>query len=253
VLPPEGFRQWLSEQAPTIGLDPAAFNADLDGGRFAPLMVEAFQEGTAAGLPGVPTVFLDGVPLRVSPTDLNLEAAVRLELLAQQQFSGPPPFTIDPSHGFTAHLETRDGDIVIQLLPQVAPQAVNSFVFLARQGWFDGMTVYRVEPGSVVESGDPSDTGFGDPGYHLPDEIDPTWTFDEAGRVALSSAGPGTGGSRFLITLAPLPLLNGSRTIFGRVVDGLDLLQNVPARDPATDLLSPDPIVIRRVRIEETR
>ena len=159
---------------------------------------------------------------------------------------------IDPTHGYTAFLELDQGEVVLQLLPQAAPAAVNSFIFLARQGWFDGMTFFRVEPGALVETGDPSDTGFGDPGYHLPDEIDPAWTFDEAGVAALSSVGPGSGGSRFFISLQPLPLLNGSRTIFGRVVEGLDLLGDLPARDPALDLLSPDAVVIRRVRIEVT-
>jgi cyclophilin family peptidyl-prolyl cis-trans isomerase/protein-disulfide isomerase len=253
VLPPDGFRQWLGEQAPALGLDPEEFAADLDGGRFAPLMVEAFQESSAAGIPGVPTVFLNGVPLRLSLTPLNLESAVRLELLAQDQYDSPPAMTIDPASGYTAYLELDQGEIVVQLLPQAAPQAVNSFVFLARQGWFNGMTLFRVEPGALVETGDPSDTGFGDAGYHLPDEIDAEWTFDEDGIVALSSAGPGSGGSRFFITMQPLPLLNGSRTIFGRVVEGLDLLSGLAARDPALDLLTPGATVIRKVRVEETR
>ena len=253
VLPPEGFRQWLSEQAAGVGLDPSAFADDLDRGRFAPLMVEAFQEASAAGIPGVPTVFFNGVPLRMSLNPINLELAVRLELLAQDTFEAEPPMAITSSSGYTATLELDEGEVVLQLAPEAAPRAVNSFVFLARAGWFDGMTIFRVEPGTLVETGDPSETGFGDPGYHLPDEIDPAWTFDEAGVVALSSAGPGSGGSRFLITLQPLPLFNGSRTIFGRVIEGLDLLANLPARDPAGDLLTPGAAVVRRVRIEETR
>ncbi len=253
VLPPEGFRQWLEEQAPLIGLDLVDFVADLDGGRFAPLMVAAFQEASAAGIPGVPTVFLNGVPLRLSLTPLNLESAVRLELLALRQYDASPGMAIDPRRGYTAHLELDDGEIVIQLLPEAAPQAVNSFVFLASEGWFDGMTLFRVEPGALLETGDPSGTGFGDAGYHLPDEIDPQWTFDKAGVVALSSAGPGSGGSRFFITLQPLPLLNGSRTIFGRVVEGLELLGGLASRDPALDLLAPGATVVRRVRVEETQ
>jgi cyclophilin family peptidyl-prolyl cis-trans isomerase len=252
VLPPESFREWLVEHSASVGLDEDLFAADLDGGRFAPLMVDAFQKASDAGIPGVPTVFLNGVPVRVSQTPLNLEAAVRLELLAQRQFDGPPPMAIDREAGYTATLELDAGDVVIQLLPDLAPEAVNSFVFLAEQGWFNGTTFFRVEPGAWVETGDPSETGFGDPGYHLPDEIDPRLTFDEPGRVALSSVGPGSGGSRFIISLAPLPVLNGSRTIFGRVVDGLELLGELPARDPAADLISPGAAVIRRVRIEAT-
>jgi cyclophilin family peptidyl-prolyl cis-trans isomerase/protein-disulfide isomerase len=252
VLPAETFRMWLEEQAPSVGLDGEAFAADLGGGRFAPLMVQAFQEASDAGIPGVPTVLMNGIPLRLSPTPLNLEAAVRLELLAQDQFEAAPPMMIDPDAGYTATLELDRGEVVIQLLPRVAPQAVNSFVFLAEQGWYDGIGLFRVEPGVLVESGDPSETGFGDAGYHLPDELDPQWTFDEGGVVALSSEGPGSGGSRFIITLEPLPRLNGSRTVFGRVVDGLDLLRELPRRDPALDLLTPGATLIRRVRVEET-
>jgi len=161
--------------------------------------------------------------------------------------------TLDPTKAYTAILETEGGDVVIQLLPDSAPQAVNSFIMLAQQGWFDGMEIHRVEPGVLVETGDPTGTGFGDPGYHLPDEIDPRLTFDRPGMVALASAGPGTGGSRFFINLQPLEDLTGSRTIFGRVLDGLDLLESLQARDPANDLLSPGAAVIHRVRVETTR
>ncbi len=252
VLSPEGFREWIEEQAPLLGLDAGELAADLESGRFAPLMLAAFQEAGAAGVPGVPTIWMNGAPLRISPTSLNFEFLVRLELLAGRQVSGRPEMTLDPAKSYTAILETKGGDIVIQLLPDSAPEAVNSFITLARQGWFDGMEIYRVEPDILVESGDPSGTGLGDAGYHLPDEIDPRLGFDRPGMVALSSAGPGTGGSRFFITLRPLPDLTGSRTIFGRVIEGLDLLQGLEARDPAQDLLSPGAAVIRRVRVETT-
>jgi len=249
VLPPESFRDWLDEKAVALGLDPDDFAADLDGGRYAPLMVEAFQEATDLGLPGVPTILMNGTPFRLSPTPLSFESAVRLELLADRQYAAPPPLTIDPAQGYTAFLELATGDIVVQLMPQAAPLAVNSFVFLASEGWFDGMEIHLVEPGILVEAGDPSGTGFGDPGYHLPDEIDPGLTFGAPGVVAMSSEGPGTGGSRFFITLQPLPSLDGSRTIFGRVVEGLDLLASLPARDPGLDLLSPTAAIVRRVRV----
>ena len=250
VLSPQGFREWIEEQARMIGLDDDAFAADLESGRFAPLMLDAFQKAGAAGVPGVPTIWMNGAPLRISPTSLDLEFIVRIELLAGRQFPTPPEMTLDPAKSYTAVLEMHGGDIVIQLLPDSAPQAANSFVMLARKGWFDGMEIYRVEPDILIETGDPSGTGLGDPGYHLPDEIDARLGFDRPGMVALSSAGPGTGGSRFFITLRPLPDLTGSRTIFGRVIEGLGLLQALEARDPAQDLLAPGAAVIRRVRVE---
>lgn len=253
VLPPEGFREWLVEQAPGLGLELQAFRDDIDGGRFAAYMAEAFHQATAAGVPGLPTILLNGVPLRLSPTPLNLESAVRLELLAARQFAEEPALDIDPHAGYTAILDTSAGEIVVQLLPASAPRAVNSFVFLAERGWFDRTTFYRVEPGLFVEAGDPSGTGFGDPGYHLPDELDFSVGFDQPGMVALSSAGPGTGGSRLIISLRAIPEWNGTRTIFGRVIEGLDLLQSLPALDPAFDLLEPGAAVIRRVRVQVTR
>src|SRR3989304_476516 len=93
VLPPEGFHEWLEEQAPLVGVDPGQFAADLASGRFAALMLEAFEEATAVGIPGVPTILVNGVPLRLSPTPLHLEFAVRIELLAPRQYMGPPAMT----------------------------------------------------------------------------------------------------------------------------------------------------------------
>jgi cyclophilin family peptidyl-prolyl cis-trans isomerase/protein-disulfide isomerase len=250
VLPPDGFTEWLNERVPSLGVDLESFQQDMSTGRYAALMVSDFQEASALGVPGVPTIFMNGVPLRFSPTPLQVESAVRLELLASETFAEPPDPVIDPSAGYSAVLVLPKGDVVLQLFPASAPEAVNSFVFLARQGWFDGMPIYAVTPGVEVESGDPSGTGLGDPGYHLPDEIDPNLDFESAGMVALVSAGPGTGGSRFFITLEPLPSLNGSRTIFGRVVEGLEILQSLEARDPAVDLLTPGAVKIRQVRVE---
>jgi cyclophilin family peptidyl-prolyl cis-trans isomerase/protein-disulfide isomerase len=252
VLPPEGFSDWLQEQAPSVGLDVAMLGDDLASGRYAGLMVQAFQDATGLGVPGVPTILLNGIPLRISPTPLQLEAAVRLELLAARQYSEAPETTLDRESGYTATIRTRSGELVIQLFPQSAPAAVNSFIFLAEEGFFDGTAFFRVEPGVMAEAGDPSGTGLGDPGYHLPDEIDPTLTFDSAGMVALSSAGPGTNGSRFFISLKPLPSLTGNRTIFGRVIEGLELLEGLEARDPALDLLEPGAAILRSVQIERS-
>lgn len=252
VLPPESFAGWVQEQASTADLDPLALMDDLASGRYTGLMVQAFQEATALGIPGVPTILLNGAPLRVAPTPLDLESATRLAILAAHQFPGAPEMTIDPEVGYTATLETSEGDVVIQLFPRSAPNAVNSFVFLAEQGWYDGGSFFYVEPGVLVEAGDPSETGLGDPGYHLPDEIDPSLDLGAPGMVALSSAGPGTNGSRFFINLESLPSLTGTRTIFGRVIDGLEVLGSLESRHAATDLLSPGAGIIRRVRIERT-
>jgi len=250
VQSPEDFREWLIALAGELGLEVSAFKADLDNGRYAAFMLASYEDAVASGLPGPPVMFLNSLLFRVPPTQENLEAAVRLEILASQAYPEPPTITIREGADYFATLVLDEGEIVIQLLPESAPMAVNSFVFLARQDWFDGTAIYRVVPSGWVEAGDPSGTGLGDAGYHLPDEIDSARTFDEPGMVALASVGPDTGGSRFLITLAPLPALNGTRTIFGRVVQGLELLQDLPARDPTSDLLVPGALIMRDVLIE---
>jgi len=249
-LSPEAFQTWLIQAAAALGLDVDAFRDDLEGGRYAGLAQEAFQRGTEAGIPGVPFIYINGDLFQLSPTLLSLEAAVRLELLERRQYDGYPPFTLDLDGTYLAHLELNVGEVVIQLFPDSAPMAVNSFVFLAQQGWYNGNPVYEVVPGTLIETGDPSGTGVGGPGYSLPEEIDPTLHFDQPGMVGLSSLGPGAGGSRFFIALAPLPYLDGTRTIFGRIIQGLEVLQSLAARDALADLLQPPEAFIRQVTIE---
>jgi cyclophilin family peptidyl-prolyl cis-trans isomerase/protein-disulfide isomerase len=249
-LPPEAFQAWLVQAASDLGLDVDAFWNDLESGRYAGLVQEAFQRGIEAGVPGVPFIYINGDLFQLGPTLLSLEAALRLELLERIQYDAYPLFTLDPDRTYLAHLELNVGEVVIQLYPESAPLAVNSFLFLARQGWYDGNPVYAVLPGILIETGDPSGTGIGGPGYSLPEEIDPALRFDRSGMVGLSSLGPGTGGSRFFIALAPLPYLDGTRTILGRVTQGLDVLQSLAARDPILDLLQPPEAFIRQVTIE---
>ncbi|KPK89924.1 MAG: hypothetical protein AMJ88_16890 [Anaerolineae bacterium SM23_ 63] len=158
--------------------------------------------------------------------------------------------TFEEKTKYFARIELDIGEIILQLYPDQAPLAVNSFIFLAKEGWFDGNLFHRVVPEGFVESGDPTGTGFGEPGYHFADEITEALSFDEPGMVALSSSGPDTNGSQFFITLAPLPELNNSRTIFGRVIEGLDLLKSLRARQPLEDLLIPPEVVILSVTIE---
>jgi peptidylprolyl isomerase len=250
VLAPPDFVPWVTDLAGELGLDAAAFRSDLDNGRYAAFMLATYEEAVASGLPGGPLLYLNGSLVRVPPTPLNLEAAVRLQVLSTSTFQNPPAMSLRAGADYFATFVFDDGEVVVQLLPEVAPEAVNSFVFLARRDWFDDTLIYRVVPEGWVEAGDPSATGLGDSGYHLPDEIDAAWNFDEPGRLALASVGPGTGSSRFLITLAPRPEFNGTRTIFGRVLRGLDFLRGLASRDPATDLLDPNGLILKDVLVE---
>jgi cyclophilin family peptidyl-prolyl cis-trans isomerase len=128
---------------------------------------------------------------------------------------------------------------------------VNSFVFLARQGWFDGVTFHRVIPGFVAQAGDPSGTGTGGPGYYFANEIRTDLGFDKPGMVGMANAGPDTNGSQFFIVYAPQPKLDGSYTVFAQVIQGMDVVESLTPRDPQTSLGLPPGDKILGVTIEE--
>jgi cyclophilin family peptidyl-prolyl cis-trans isomerase len=249
-LSSEEFRQWLVIAAQELELDVQRFQNEIEGGQYALEMEEAFFQGIASGIPGTPFLFLNGSLYQVEPSLTNLEAHIRLELLAEAQYDVYPPMTLEDDVQYIARIELEMGEVIIQLYPDHAPIAVNNFIFLAQEGWFDGNPFHRIVPDTFAESGDPTGTGFGGPGYYFADEISEALTFDDPGMVAMSSSGPNTNGSQFFITLAPLPELNNSRTIFGRIIVGLDLLKNLSARQPVEDFLDPPEVVIISVTIE---
>jgi cyclophilin family peptidyl-prolyl cis-trans isomerase len=129
--------------------------------------------------------------------------------------------------------------------------AVNNFVFLARSGWFDGITFHRVLPDFIAQAGDPTATGFGGPGYTFGNEVSPDLMFDRAGLLAMANAGPDSNGSQFFITFAPAPHLDGGYTIFGEVIEGMTVVQSLTPRDPSRSMDLPPGDVIQAVIIEE--
>jgi peptidylprolyl isomerase len=152
-----------------------------------------------------------------------------------KQFSSAPPMLIDKSKQYTATVKMANGgEFTIQLYPDKAPITVNSFVFLARQGFFDGVTFHRVLKDFMAQGGDPTGTGGGGPGYQFVNE-DSNLKFDKAGVVAMANAGRDTNGSQFFITFGPTPSLNGGYTIFGQVVSGMDVVNAIKLRDPDTN------------------
>ncbi len=249
-LSPSDFLTWALEQAELLGLNTVQMENELAAGAYAQKINEAYQFARESGILGTPFIFFNGYWFRLDPSLSNLEAAIRLELVAQQQMSSPATYPLDPEAVYIAKLITNLGIIEIQLLPGESPKAVENFLGLAAAGWFDGNPFFEVIPGRLVETGDPSGTGFGGPGYTFADEISPRLTFDVPGLVAMSSIAPDTNGSQFFISLAPLPDLTGTRTIFGRVITGLEFLQGLAAREPITDLLEPPQLSIERVEVE---
>lgn len=234
-LPPEQFQDWLIERAAELGLDTVRFRSDMLSEKIAAIAQNAWDEGVKIGMPGTPFLLHNGDiwPANVPMSLANLSTVVRLDLLEKRQFTQCPPMIIDISRGYVAILHTEKGDITIELFPEKAPLAVNNFVFLARQGWYDGVTFHRVITGFVAQAGDPSGTGFGSPGYAFVNEIVPDLKFDKAGMVGMANAGPDSNGSQFFITLAPAEHLNGGYTIFGQVIAGLEVAQSLTPRDPS--------------------
>ena len=169
---------------------------------------------------------------------------------AADQYATPPAMAIDPAKTYVAVLETDKGTIRIKLLPDIAPQTVNSFVFLTRQGYFDGVTFHRVLPGFVAQGGDPTGTGRGGPGYRLPDEFSDRPI--DKGTVAMANTGqPNSGGSQFFITYSRQQRLDGKYTVFGEVIEGMDVAEKLTPRDPDANSTAPPGDRIIKATIEE--
>ena len=150
-----------------------------------------------------------------------------------EQYNAAPPMTIDPDKQYLATFKlAKGGEFVVQLFADKAPKTVNNFVFLARQGFYDGTTFHRVLEGFMAQGGDPTGTGMGGPGYQFEDEFSPDLTFDRPGLLAMANSGPNTNGSQFFITYDATPHLNGLHTIFGEVIQGMDVVEGITRRDP---------------------
>lgn len=149
-----------------------------------------------------------------------------------KQWNTPPDMIIDPQKTYHAIFKTDKGDIKIELFAEKAPQTVNNLVFLAREGFYDNTTFHRVIEGFMAQGGDPTGSGRGGPGYRFEDEFDPSLRFDDAGYLAMANAGPNTNGSQFFITYGPTPHLNDRHTIYGRVVEGMEVALALSPRDP---------------------
>ena len=147
----------------------------------------------------------------------------------------PPSGALDTSKTYTARFKTEKGDIVVELYADRAPRTVENFVNLARAGFYDGTTFHRVIGGFMAQGGDPTGTGTGGPGYQFDDEFDPSLRHDAAGTLSMANAGPGTNGSQFFLTYGPTPHLDNKHSVFGRVTEGMGVLQSLRERDPQRD------------------
>ena len=158
----------------------------------------------------------------------------------QQQWKNPPEMHIDTDATYRAEIETDKGAIELELYPQHAPKTVNNFIFLAREGFYDGVIFHRVIDNFMIQGGDPTGAGRGGPGYKFEDETRGNPLRHERGVISMANAGPNTNGSQFFITHAPQPHLDGKHTVFGKVVAGQDVVDAIEQDD-----------VMRKVRIKE--
>ncbi|HLE23067.1 MAG TPA: peptidylprolyl isomerase [Anaerolineales bacterium] len=147
-------------------------------------------------------------------------------------YSAPPPMALDLTKHYQARLHTDAGDMLIDLYADRAPRTVNNFVFLARQGFYNDVTFHRVIANFMAQGGDPTGTGSGGPGYAFADEFHPSLRHDGPGILSMANAGPNTNGSQFFLTHVATPWLDDKHTVFGGVVEGLDVLLAIPPRDP---------------------
>ncbi|HET8548205.1 MAG TPA: peptidylprolyl isomerase [Bryobacteraceae bacterium] len=159
-----------------------------------------------------------------------------------KSWQSPPAMTVDTNKSYTATFETSRGRIVCELFAKEAPKTVNNFVFLSREGFYDGTTFHRVIDNFMIQGGDPTGTGRGGPGYRFEDETDAKKNprRHERGALSMANAGPNTNGSQFFITHVPTPHLDGKHTVFGRVLEGQDVVDQVRQGD-----------TLNRVRVEE--
>jgi cyclophilin family peptidyl-prolyl cis-trans isomerase len=250
-LSADQFQAWLVENSIDLALDAEQFETDLNSEAIENLAQAAWEDGQNIGLPGTPFLTINGNPYDGPIDPENLGAIIQLTKLADQQFTECPPMIVDTLKQYIATIQMETGDIVVELFPDIAPLAVNSFVFLAQNGWFDGVTFHRVLPGFVAQAGDPTGTGLGGPGYAFKNETYPELVFDRKGLVAMANAGPDSNGSQFFITYGPASHLDGGYTIFGEVIDGMEIVEGLTPRDPSTSMGLPPGDTIITVTIEE--
>ncbi len=156
--------------------------------------------------------------------------------MAAKKWNTPPDMQIDLKKNYVASIETDRGTIEIQLYPQHAPKTVNNFVFLAKEGFYDGLTFHRVISNFMIQGGDPTGTGTSGPGYKFGDETYNNPLKHETGALSMANAGPNTNGSQFFITHAPQPHLNGHHTVFGKVIKGQDVVNAIKQGDHMTKI-----------------
>jgi cyclophilin family peptidyl-prolyl cis-trans isomerase/protein-disulfide isomerase len=247
----EDFEQWSAAQASALGMDAAQYQTDVKSEAVVDLVQTNFETAQEFGPFAVPLIVING-EIYLGPQDFgSLNDIVQLIRLGKRYITDCPPMLVERTKQYIATLHTEKGDVVIQLLADKAPFTVNSFIFLAQNGWYDDITFHRVIPDLYAQTGDPSGTGKGTPGYYVITEILPELKFDKPGMVAMVNSGPDTSGSQFFITYAPAPQFDGQYTIFGEVLSGMGVLESLAPRNAQPGIETPPGDKLLGIEIEE--
>lgn len=250
-LATDDFKTWLKDAAKSINLNSNQFMSDLVSEGIAQKVAKSESDALAAGLNSTPTLLFNKIRYQGRTDVDSLTGIVKYFLLPQKSYQSCPEMTIDPEKTYTVTIKTEKGNVVLELYPKQAPWAVNSFVFLARNHWFDGSAFFRVIPGFVAQAGDPSNSSLGGPGYEFTNEVTPELRFDKPGVLGMANSGNNDNGSQFFITYTAVPDLDGKYTIFGQVVEGMDVLPSLRPRNPASDQILVPPDAILEISVEE--
>ncbi len=241
---PDGGQLTTVAATETAATTPAA-NASTE---VAPTSVATESSGsTSQPSPTSSAGAISPAPAAPTPTP----SVVNLDGREVKQYGAPPLMTIDPSANYTATIRTSQGPVSVELFASQAPNTVNSFIFLAREGFYNGIIFHRVIQQFMIQGGDPAGLGTGGPGYQYGDEIDPILGFEQPGVLAMANRGVGTvtNGSQFFITVAPTPHLKGNHTIFGRVTSGQDVANAISLVRTGQGDRPVTPVVIQSIDI----
>jgi len=243
----------LVEYAGELELDTERFETALNEHTYREQIMADYEAYQEYGQMATPTYVVNKIfyPTRQFGGFGRLEAFIDLVRMQDEMYESPPEQVIDTDKDYAATIQTTKGDIVVDLFEDKTPTNVNSFAFLAQDGWYDGLEFFFVDHGQVALTGDPTSSGGGlpYPGYTCGDETTPDLSFDEPGLLALYTPAPNQNSSSFFITYAPQPDFTGNFTIIGRVTEGMDVAESLTERQPGPD--QPEADSIETILVEE--
>ncbi len=252
-LSEEAVVEKLIEYAGELDLDTERFEKELNDHIYREQIMADYEAYQEYGQMATPTYVINKIfyPTREFGGFGRLEAFIALVSMQDQMYDSPPPQVIDADKDYVATIQTTKGDIEVDLFEERVPTNVNSFAFLAQDGWYDGLDFFFVDHEQVALSGDPTNSGgaLPYPGYTCGDETTLDLSFDEAGLLALYTPAPNQNSSSFFITYAPQPDFTGNFTIIGRVTEGMEVAESLTERQPGPD--QPEPDAIETILIEE--